>query len=86
MKTEQPKMPARSRKLGSKSGCDLVIAAGGDGTIGETADGLLKSGLAADALPCFAIFPCGTGSDFARSIGMAGNFGNGSAHRRWRGG
>ena len=49
-----------------------MIAAGGDGTIGAVADGLLKSVLPRDGLPRFAILPCGTGSDFARSFGIAG--------------
>ena len=72
MKTEQPQDAARFAGAFAQERRDLVIACGGDGTIGETVDGLLKSGLAAEALPRFAVLPCGTGSDFARSIGMAG--------------
>ncbi len=49
-----------------KDGCDLVIAAGGDGTINEVVNGLAQ-------LPGRArlgILPLGTGNDFARSIAM----------------
>jgi diacylglycerol kinase (ATP) len=72
MNTERPEDAVLFARQLAEQGCDLVIASGGDGTIGETVDGLLKSGLAAEALPRFAILPCGTGSDFARSIGMTG--------------
>ena len=45
-------------------GVDLVIAAGGDGTIGAVVDGLLNAGGEAQ----LGILPVGTGGDFARSI------------------
>jgi YegS/Rv2252/BmrU family lipid kinase len=72
MKTERPEDAARLARQLAEQGSDLVIAAGGDGTIGETVDGLLTSGLAPSALPRLAILPCGTGSDFARSLGVTG--------------
>lgn len=72
MKTERPEDAARFARQLAEQGCGLVIASGGDGTIGETVDGLLTSGLDAQSLPRFAILPCGTGSDFARSISMTG--------------
>ena len=72
LKTEGPEDAARFARQLAGQGCELVIASGGDGTIGETVDGLLTSGLAPHAMPRFAILPCGTGSDFARSIGMTG--------------
>jgi diacylglycerol kinase (ATP) len=72
MKTAGPQDAARFARQLAEQGFDLVIASGGDGTIGETVDGLLKSGKTAGALPHFAILPCGTGSDFARSLGLSG--------------
>lgn len=72
LKTGRPEDAALFARQLAEQGCGLVIASGGDGTIGETVDGLLKSGVPADALPRFAILPCGTGSDFARSLGLAG--------------
>ena len=52
-------------------GCGLVIAAGGDGTLSEVADGLIN---AADEgrNAALGILPCGTGTDFARGIGLMG--------------
>lgn len=54
---------------------DLVIAAGGDGTGSEVADGLLsyqeETGKAAPAL---GIVPSGTGIDFARGLGLTTDY------------
>ncbi len=72
-KTARPEDAALFGQELAEQGHDLVIASGGDGTIGETVDGLLKSGRPPSALPRFAILPCGTGSDFARSLGMTGS-------------
>ncbi|MET3660987.1 diacylglycerol/lipid kinase family protein [Aquamicrobium ahrensii] len=52
------------------SGCGLVIAVGGDGTASEVADGILlarREGIGDIEL---ALLPCGTGSDFARGLGV----------------
>jgi diacylglycerol kinase (ATP) len=46
---------------------DLVVAVGGDGTIGEIANGLLDA--AAEA-PALGVIPRGTGSDFVRTLGV----------------
>lgn len=48
-----------------KSGeCDLVILAGGDGTMNSSAEALIET-----RLP-FAILPMGTGNDLARTLGI----------------
>ncbi|MBI4877012.1 MAG: diacylglycerol kinase family lipid kinase [Acidobacteria bacterium] len=53
-----------------RSGCDLLLVAGGDGTLNEVASGLLADGVpAADV--CLAYIPAGNGSDFARALGSA---------------
>jgi diacylglycerol kinase (ATP) len=46
------------------AGCDLIIAAGGDGTINEVANGMLHTGVP------LAILPGGTANVLAREIGM----------------
>jgi diacylglycerol kinase (ATP) len=46
------------------AGCDLIIAAGGDGTINEVANGMLHSGVP------LAILPGGTANVLAREIGV----------------
>ena len=47
--------------------CDLICAMGGDGTIHETADGLMQSGKASDI--AFSVIPSGTGNAFAQTLG-----------------
>jgi YegS/Rv2252/BmrU family lipid kinase len=45
---------------------DAVIAVGGDGTVHEVANGLLKAG----GETVLGVVPVGTGSDFARALGL----------------
>ena len=54
-------------------GCDLIIAAGGDGTGSEAADGLLQARMEHGKTPALAFIPCGTGTDFARGLGLTRN-------------
>ncbi len=59
--------PGDARRLAAeaaKGGAELVVACGGDGTIGEVAAGLLGS----DAT--LAALPFGTGNDFCRTLGF----------------
>jgi YegS/Rv2252/BmrU family lipid kinase len=49
-------------------GYDVVVAAGGDGTIHEVVNGLLQNGKADSKL---AIIPIGTGNDFAYALGIS---------------
>jgi YegS/Rv2252/BmrU family lipid kinase len=44
----------------------LVIACGGDGTVNEVANGLMRSGAAAE----LGLLPSGTGGDFRRTLGV----------------
>ena len=46
---------------------EVVVAVGGDGTIGEVANGLLANGSGGTAL---GVLPGGTGSDFIRTLGI----------------
>jgi diacylglycerol kinase (ATP) len=50
----------------------LIIAVGGDGTIGETVDGMMR--VDAQQRPALGIISRGTGSDFSRTIGQSGSF------------
>lgn len=51
-------------------GCEIVVAAGGDGTISEVADGLLQMQAETGRTAVLGILPCGTGLDFARGLGI----------------
>jgi len=48
---------------------DLVIAAGGDGTVNEVINGLAGG----EFRPTLGIIPCGTTNDFARAMGIPKN-------------
>lgn len=48
--------------------CDLLLAAGGDGTVREVASGLLAARAPETVL---GVLPVGTGNDFATQLGMA---------------
>ncbi len=63
---------ALARKFAGE-GADLVISAGGDGTVSETVDGLLMGRNDGMRLPALGIFPIGTSSDLARGLGIAGD-------------
>lgn len=43
---------------------DVIVAAGGDGTVNQVVNGLVGSNIP------MAVLPCGTGNDFAAMIGM----------------
>ena len=50
----------------ARKGCELIVAAGGDGTLNELVNGVAAS---ADRVR-IGLLPLGTGNDFARSLGM----------------
>ena len=50
----------------AQSGRQFIIACGGDGTINEVANGILRSGIDAE----LGVLPSGTGGDFRRTLGL----------------
>lgn len=55
-------------KEAAEQGIDRIIAGGGDGTLHEVMNGLMK--LESESRPEMAILPLGTANDFARSCGI----------------
>ena len=64
--TDAPGHAARLAAEAGRQGVGRVVVVGGDGTMHEVAQGLLKSG---DDPPPVALFPVGTGNDFHRMVG-----------------
>jgi len=52
------------------SGCDYLIAVGGDGTLNEVVNGYLTSKAEPSSKPILGVLPFGTGNDFARGSGI----------------
>jgi diacylglycerol kinase (ATP) len=55
-----------------REGATLLVVVGGDGTVHEVADGLMKAGLGTQVE--LAVLPRGTGKDFVRSMRIPGSF------------
>jgi diacylglycerol kinase (ATP) len=64
--TNKPGSAARAAKTSLAKGCELIVAAGGDGTLNEVINGIGEN-LGAAAV---GLIPLGTGNDFARTIGV----------------
>lgn len=54
-----------------RDGARAVIAAGGDGTIHEVANGLLRAAEEGAPMPALGVLPIGTGNDFAKLVDRA---------------
>lgn len=62
-----------ARSLASKFAdkfVDLIIAAGGDGTLHQVVNGILKEREDETTLPAIGVIPIGSGNDFARGAGI----------------
>ena len=68
--TSQRKQAITLALQGADEGYDVIIAAGGDGTVNEVANGILKS----DKSPSFGIIPIGRGNDFAYTTSSLPSF------------
>ena len=64
---KETKSPGHGRELAidsARAGARIVVAAGGDGTIHDVANGLLRS----ETRTPLAVIPAGTGNDFAKIV------------------
>jgi YegS/Rv2252/BmrU family lipid kinase len=64
LRTTRPGEGSELARRFAEDGADLVIAAGGDGTISDVADGLMRAG----RQPELGVVPVGTGLDFPRNL------------------
>jgi len=69
--TSGPGDAGRLADAASREGAALIAAVGGDGTLHEVANGMLKSGV--ETLPPLGLIPVGGGNDYAKMLGVATN-------------
>src|SRR5690606_37502049 len=68
------KYPAHATEIAAaaaEQGYDTVVALGGDGTVHEVANGLLR--VPAERRPRLGVVPIGSGNDFAYAAGIQSN-------------
>jgi diacylglycerol kinase (ATP) len=66
--TEVPDDEARLAKEALRNGANAIVVVGGDGTCSKVAQEILS----ARSECALAIIPCGTGNDFAKTLGVSG--------------
>lgn len=64
--TERPWHAVELARAAAADGAEVVVAAGGDGTIHEVANGILA--VDAEHRPALGVIPVGTGNDFAKLL------------------
>ena len=55
-------------------GVDTILTVGGDGTINEVVNGIVKEFTDISLMPAIAVVPFGTGNDLARTINAGNNY------------
>ncbi len=68
--SERPGHLIELAERAARDGAELVVAVGGDGTLNETVNGLMRSG----ATTAVAMIPLGTGMDFVRTYDIPMRF------------
>ncbi|MCA9956537.1 MAG: diacylglycerol kinase family lipid kinase [Ardenticatenaceae bacterium] len=67
--TSKPQEGITLAETAVAEGYDVVVGAGGDGTLSEVANGLLRAAGAGPTVP-FGILPIGTANDFSDMVGL----------------
>lgn len=68
--TDKPWHAAELTRKALRSGCDRIVSVGGDGTHHEVLNGFFEGYLPINPAATLAIYPHGTGSDLARTLGV----------------
>jgi YegS/Rv2252/BmrU family lipid kinase len=66
--SERPGHLTELAEESAREGAGTLVVVGGDGTVHEVVNGLMRSGRAAEVT--LAVIPRGTGKDFARGVGI----------------
>jgi YegS/Rv2252/BmrU family lipid kinase len=69
--TDKPGSATTLTRDALKSGAELVVAIGGDGTINEVVNGFYEGTRAIAPQASFGVLPAGTGGDFVKTLGTS---------------
>ena len=69
-RTEHPGHGIELTLQAIKEGYEVIVAAGGDGTVNEVINGLMQSKLEGKPIPALGVLSVGRGNDFAGSMGI----------------
>ena len=70
VRTERPGHGIELTRQAIKDGYEVIVAAGGDGTVNEVINGLMLSKLEGLPIPPFGVLCVGRGNDFSGSMGI----------------
>ena len=70
VRTERPGHAIELTRQAIQDGYEVIVAAGGDGTVNEVVNGLVQSKLEGKTIPPLGVLCVGRGNDFAGSVGI----------------
>ena len=70
VQTEYPWHAVELAQQAREEGYDIIIAAGGDGTVNEVLNGLIVEEDAGNHIPALGVLSIGRGNDFAYGMGI----------------
>ncbi|MCX2718105.1 diacylglycerol/lipid kinase family protein [Lentiprolixibacter aurantiacus] len=68
--TERKKHAIELARQATENECDYLIAVGGDGTLHEVINGVMRSEIPSTEYPTIGLLPYGSANDFARTAGI----------------
>jgi len=76
LQSKRPWHAAEIAEAAARQSVEAVIAAGGDGTVNEVINGLMRARADGFVKPALGVLGIGTGNDFAESLNLPGNLEN----------
>jgi YegS/Rv2252/BmrU family lipid kinase len=70
VRTGHPGHAIELASLAIQDGVEMIVAAGGDGTLNEVVNALMRAKLSGASLPTLGVLCAGRGNDFAGSVGI----------------